>query len=87
VTAVQVTLKLFATLQDYLPLEAKKTNALALELEAGTTVQQVIERFGLPQKLCHLVLIDGAFIPPAARATRALQAGETLAIWPPIAGG
>lgn len=82
-----MTLKLFATLQDYLPLEAKKTNALALELDEGATVQQVIGQFGLPQKLCHLVLIDGKFIPPAARASRALQEGETLAIWPPIAGG
>jgi sulfur carrier protein ThiS len=86
-TRVQVTLKLFAMLQDYLPADARKTNALALELDAGSTVQQVIERLGLPQKLCHLVLIDGAFVPPAARSSRALQEGETLAIWPPIAGG
>lgn len=84
---MRITFKLFATLQDYLPAEARKTNALALELEAGTTVQQVIERFGLPQKLCHLVLIDGHFVPSAERATRALRDGETLAIWPPVAGG
>lgn len=84
---MKITFKLFATLQDYLPAEAKKTNALALELEAGTTVQQLIERFGLPQKLCHLVLIDGHFVPSAERAARALQDGETLAIWPPVAGG
>jgi sulfur carrier protein ThiS len=85
--SVRFTLKLFATLQDYLPQEARKTNALPLELGEGTTVQQVIEKFGLPQKLCHLVLIDGTFIPPATRASRALKEGETLAIWPPIAGG
>lgn len=84
---MNITFKLFATLQDYLPLEARKNNALALELEPGTTVQQVIERFGLPQKICHLVLIDGVFVVPAERSTRVLQDGETLAIWPPIAGG
>ncbi|MDO8959265.1 MAG: MoaD/ThiS family protein [Rhodocyclaceae bacterium] len=84
---VRATFKLFATLQDYLPAEAKKTNALALDLDEGTTVQQVVERFGLPQQSCHLVLIDGIFVPPAARASRALKEGETLAIWPPIAGG
>jgi sulfur carrier protein ThiS len=84
---MRITFKLFATLQDYLPAEAKKTNALMLELEAGMTVQQLIERFSLPQKLCHLVLIDGHFVPPAERAARALQDGETLAIWPPVAGG
>jgi sulfur carrier protein ThiS len=84
---MRVTFKLFATLQDYLPVEAKKTNALALELAEGTTVAQIIERFGLPPKLVHLVLIDGAFVPPAERAGRVLREGETLAIWPPVAGG
>ena len=48
---------------------------------------KVIESQNLPLKLCHLVLIDGVFIPPAERAKRALAEGETLAIWPPIAGG
>jgi sulfur carrier protein ThiS len=84
---MRITFKLFATLQDYLPPEGKKTNALTLELEEGTTVAQVVERFSLPQKLVHLVLIDGNFVPPAARDGRALQEGETLAIWPPVAGG
>jgi len=84
---MKVTFKLFASLQDYLPVEAKAKNALALDLPDGTTVQQIIERFGLPQKSCHLVLIDGHFVPPSERATRLLKDGNTLAIWPPIAGG
>jgi sulfur carrier protein ThiS len=84
---MKVTFKLFATLQDYLPPEGKKTNALTLELEEGTSVQQIIERFALPEKLVHLVLIDGSFVPPAQRDSRILVEGDTLAIWPPVAGG
>jgi sulfur carrier protein ThiS len=84
---MKITFKLFASLQDYLPVEAKARNALQLDLPDGTTVQQIIERFGLPQKSCHLVLIDGNFVPPAERVSRTLKDGETLAIWPPIAGG
>ncbi|HUX24727.1 MAG TPA: MoaD/ThiS family protein [Burkholderiales bacterium] len=84
---MKVTLKLYATLSDHLPDEARKTNRLELELDAGTTPAQVIESHNLPLKLCHLVLIDGVYIPPAERSTRALANGETLAIWPPIAGG
>lgn len=84
---MKVTLKLYATLSDYLPSDARKSNALELDLAAGTTPAQVIESQNLPRKLCHLVLIDGVFVPPAARAKRALAEGETLAIWPPIAGG
>ena len=85
--ALRITFKLFATLQDYLPAEAKKTNALTLDLADGTTVAQIVERFALPLKLVHLVLIDGSFVPPADRAGRVLKDGETLAIWPPVAGG
>ena len=47
----------------------------------------MIERFNLPAKLVHLVLVDGRYIEPANRATRVLQEVEALAIWPPIAGG
>jgi len=35
-------------------------------------VAQIVERFALPQKLVHLVLIDGTFVPPAERGVRKL---------------
>jgi len=84
---MRVELKLYAMLSDYLPVVARQNNRLDLELDPGTTPAMLIERFSLPLKLCHLVLINGAFVPPEARATRALVDGDVLAIWPPIAGG
>ena len=84
---MQIRFKLYATLQDYLPAEAKKTNAVAIDIDAQTSVAQLIERYGLPRKSCHLVLVDGHFVSPEAWATRILKDGETLAIWPPVAGG
>jgi sulfur carrier protein ThiS len=84
---MRITFKLFATLQDYLPSEAKKTNSLSLDISETRTVAQIIESFNLPEKLVHLVLIDGRFVPPGERASRLLRDGETLAIWPPVAGG
>ncbi len=84
---VRVALKLYASLADYLPPEARRTHRAELELPAGTTVSDVIAQQNLPLKMCHLVLVNGHFIPPEARAARALAAGDELAIWPPIAGG
>ncbi len=84
---MNITLKLHAKLADYLPPEARSAGALALNLDSGTTVDSVIKRFNLPPGLCHLVLVDGVFVPPAARAGRALAEGETLSVWPPVAGG
>ena len=84
---MKVTLKLYASLSDYLPPEGRNTNAIALDVAVGTTIGDIVKRYALPEKSCHLVLIDGNFVAPAARAARVLQDGETLAIWPPVAGG
>lgn len=84
---MRVTFKLYATLSDHLPDDARKTNALSLDIPPGRTVGQVIDEFNLPPKLVHLVLVNGNFIPPAERAGRTLDDGDVLAIWPPIAGG
>lgn len=84
---MRITFKLYAMLSDYLPDEARKTNALALDIPPDRTVGQVIDEFNLPPKLVHLVLVNGNFVPPAERAERALAEGDVLAIWPPIAGG
>jgi sulfur carrier protein ThiS len=84
---MRVTFKLYAMLADHLPDEARRTNALDLEVPPGRTVGQVIDEFNLPPKLVHLVLVNGNYIPPAERAGRVLNADDVLAIWPPIAGG
>jgi len=84
---MKITFKLFATLSDYLPAEAKRTNSLQLDVADGTTPQDLIDRFHLPPAMCKLVLVDGSYVAPEQRATRDLREGETLAIWPPVAGG
>ena len=48
---------------------------------------QAYTPFGLPDKMVHLVLVNGRYIAPEHRATEVLQPGDALAIWPPIAGG
>lgn len=83
---MRISLKLFATLGDYLPPGAR-FNQIELDLAAGTTVAQVIDAHSLPPKLVHLVLVNGHFTPPELRASKALTEGDVLAIWPPIAGG
>jgi molybdopterin converting factor small subunit len=84
--AVHITLKLFATLSDYLPAGALR-NQVTLEVEPGRTVGGLIAEHHLPEKLVHLVLVNGNYIAPAMRDSHLLKDGDTLAIWPPVAGG
>jgi molybdopterin converting factor small subunit len=83
---VKITLKLFATLSDYLPADAVRNQA-TLTLTENCSVGSVIADCRLPEKLVHLVLVNGNFIAPAVRQEHLLKDGDTLAIWPPVAGG
>jgi len=84
---VKITFKLFAMLTDYLPAQARAGNVMELDMPVGATVGHVIEQFALPPRLVHLVLVNGIYVQPQDRLTRVLEEGDTLAIWPPIAGG
>lgn len=83
---MNITIKLFATLTDLLPSEAKKNQAL-VEVPDGATLNWVIDHFKVPRELAHLVLVNGAFHCDEDRDIYQLQPGDTLAIWPPVAGG
>ncbi|OGV73219.1 MAG: molybdopterin synthase sulfur carrier subunit [Methylophilales bacterium RIFCSPHIGHO2_02_FULL_57_10] len=83
---MKITFKLFANLRDYLP-EGTTNYILELEVDEGTTPTDLAERYHLPPKLTHLVLVNGHYIPPEKRASTALVDDDVLAIWPPIAGG
>ncbi len=84
---MKITLKLYASLTQHLPLDRRTVNFVELDVAEGATVRQIIEPFNLPEKLVHLVLVNGVYVPPEQRMTKALVEGDVLAIWPPIAGG
>lgn len=83
---MKIAFKLFATLTDYLPPD-RKGNVLSLDVDEGTTVQEMIDRYNVPERLAHLVLVNGVFVAPSQRATHVLRESDELAIWPPVAGG
>ena len=83
---MNITLKLFASLTDYLPPEAKYTNFVVLDIAPETTIGLLVEQHRLPTKPVHLVLVNGTYIAPEQRANQTLAEGDVLAIWPPTAG-
>jgi molybdopterin synthase sulfur carrier subunit len=84
---MRITFKLYASLTQHLPAEARQSNQVSLDLPEGSSIASIIEPFGMPEKLVHLVLVNGVYVPPAERLSFTPKDGDVLAIWPPIAGG
>ena len=85
---MKITFKLFASLTDYLPPTREHgSNFVDIEVPEGASIGEVVAPFQLPQKLVHLVLVNGVYVAPAERGTLRLSEGDVLAIWPPSAGG
>jgi hypothetical protein len=76
---MKMELKLYASLMRFLPENATDRHAASLDVPEGTTPAKLIEVRQLPKESCFLVLLNGVYLTPAER--------DTIAIWPPIAGG
>jgi sulfur carrier protein ThiS len=83
---LKIKVKLFATLMQYLPASAVG-HVLEMDVPEDITVGTIVTQLNLPPELTHLVLINGVFIPPHARAEKTMVAGDELAVFPPVAGG
>jgi sulfur-carrier protein len=83
---VKLTFKLFASLTDLLPQEARD-HAIDIDVADNATALDLIDRFRIPRKSAHLVLVNGVYLDPDERGEANLRDGDTIAIWPPVAGG
>ena len=83
---MQITLKLYATLSEYLP-EGTQKHRINLNISSEETPYAVIERYHVPRDRVHLVLLNGVYLTPEQRGQAAFKEGDTLAVWPPVAGG
>jgi molybdopterin converting factor small subunit len=79
---MKVKLKLFATFREYLP-ESNDGHSSMLELIEGTKVDSVLDQMKLPKDIPKIILINGI----QKTADETLKEGDTLSVFPPIAGG
>jgi molybdopterin converting factor small subunit len=78
---MQVTIKLYGTLSEYLPAGAKGRRA-AVELPEGATVDDLAEALGFGEVSC--VFMRGS---EQVHRAQKLEDGDTVSAFPPIAGG
>ena len=83
---MHIRIKLFALLDKYLPAGREKNEA-DMEVADDATVGGVLKQLKMPVEVCHLVLVNGVFVPPGERDNHKLSESDHLAVWPPVAGG
>ena len=79
---MQVAVRLFATLERYLPPGSRDGVAI-LDVPEGATASDVARRLGIPAGFERVLLINGREATPE----RTLAPGDVLDLYPPLAGG
>jgi len=82
-----MTVKLFASLMEYLPVNSTKSHGFDYKITDSTTVGYLIDDLKLPRNVIHIVLLNGAYLDAETRNDVVLTEGDILGFWPPVAGG
>ena len=83
---MKLKVKLYATLNQYLPEDAIEHGTF-INVEPTATPHSVIDSFRVPREMAYLILLNGIYVSPDDREQPVFKDGDTLAIWPPVAGG
>ena len=73
-----IQIKLFATLQRFMPASAEN-----YAIKTGTTIGTLLQQLDIPEDKAKLIFIDGL----KAELTTVLIGGERIGIFPPVGGG
>jgi molybdopterin converting factor small subunit len=79
---VNVTVRLFATLRDFLPQHAVGF-ALSVQVEAHEPVRALLRGLGVPDDLPRFILVNGQH----ASEDSLLTEGDVVSVFPPLVGG
>ena len=74
---MKLEIKLFASLQKFMP------NAEKVDLDDNCTVRDLLKKIGINPSEVAIILVNGQHV----ELDKTLSEGETVAIFPPIAGG
>ncbi|MEW5012006.1 MAG: MoaD/ThiS family protein [Cycloclasticus sp.] len=83
----KITVKLFASLMRYLPVNNTKSHGFEHPIHPGATVGQVVDTLQLPRESLHIVLLNGVYLGPELRESTSLNDADVLSFWPAVAGG
>ena len=79
---MEIEVKLFATLRDYLPKGSGRFSC-KVEVDGHTRIQDILSKLKIPDEIPKIILINGIH----GKKEQILKEGDVLSIFPPVAGG
>jgi len=79
---MEVKVKLFATLRDYLP-KGSDGKSCQMEIDEKMPIEQIITQLKIPEEIPKIILVNGL----QGSMDQTLKEGDVLSIFPPVAGG
>lgn len=79
---MEIEVKLFATLRDYLPKGSSRFSC-KMEIEGSTRVQDILSKLKIPDEIPKIILVNGIH----GKKEQILKDEDILSIFPPVAGG
>jgi sulfur carrier protein len=79
---MEVEVKLFATLRDYLPKGSGKFSC-KMEVDGHTRIKDLLDRLKIPKEIPKIILVNGIH----GKEDQMVKDGDVVSIFPPVAGG
>jgi len=84
---MEIELKLFMKFKGYLPVGTADGKAL-ITLDSGSTFEELLHKIGMPVNEDKIIVINGISHKQGNKVNALqLEEGDTVAVFPPIAGG
>lgn len=75
---MEILVKCYATLAQYQPVDGDR-----FFVKPGTTVAQLMDQLGLPEKEVKVIFVNGRHVDAATE----LSSGDRVALFPAVGGG
>jgi molybdopterin synthase sulfur carrier subunit len=82
-SSMRIQVRLYASLQRFMPGERDSASFQDMELDEGTTVAEFLHALHVPADTVKLIFLNGI----RAEADQILKEGDRLGVFPPVAGG
>lgn len=79
---MEIEVKLFATLRDYLPKGSGRFSC-KMEIDGQTRILDLLGKLNLPEEIPKIILVNGVH----GKKEQVLKEGDVVSIFPPVAGG